>query len=242
MNHRIFAVILAGGRGTRMNSPFPKFLHCIKNKSMIEYVIDACLNIIEIEKIYIIVPSLNFDFLQKLSHKIEFIVQEEPLGTGHAIQILIEKKYHFFDTSDQFLILNADMPNIQTFLLEKFLHHCQTIKCESGLIGAYLENPKGYGRLIIDKETSKLQNIEEDKDCKDRSINLCNIGIYFFTFSVLEKNINYLTNVNKAHEYYLTQLFDFMKDTFVSIITPQEIKYILGVNTQEELQYLSSLL
>ena len=229
MNYRI--AIMAGGLGTRMKSSTPKFLHKINNKHMIVYSIEACLGLPNVEIIYIILsPSVleQCQFLHAMfPNRLEFVFQECPRGTGHAIQCLPLKTLLPTET---LLVLNADMPNIQTDILKSFLEYSNE-KC--AIIGAKLENPKGYGRLILTDQI--LERIEEDKDTMDKENKLCNMGIYCFLIGDLHKHLYKLDTDNKSNEYYLTQIFQFIKETMVYQIPQEQIKYLKGVNTPDEL-------
>lgn len=234
--------IMAGGQGKRMRSNIPKFLHKIHNKEMIVYILEACLRLQNIHKIYIIlnpviIPQCNF-LLELFPNKLEFITQDIPKGTGHAVQCLYQQvDIQKFPESSRLLILNADMPNVQTSILQDLISFSTT-----SIMGARLDNPKGYGRLIIDGNDNKLARIEEDKDCKDPSNNLCNMGLYCFCVIDLQQFLFQLDDNNASNEFYLTQIFDFIPDTFVSIVQKDDIKYLKGVNTPEELQEISVLM
>jgi bifunctional UDP-N-acetylglucosamine pyrophosphorylase/glucosamine-1-phosphate N-acetyltransferase len=233
---------MAGGQGKRMRSLVPKFLHLIHNKEMIVYILEACLRLQNINKIYIIlnpviIPQCYF-LLDLFPNKLEFINQDIPKGTGHAIQCLYQQvDMQKYPENSRLLILNADMPNVQTSILEDLISFPTT-----SIMGAKLDNPKGYGRLIIVGNDNKLARIEEDKDCKDPSNNLCNMGLYCFCVTDLQNYLFSLQDNNASNEFYLTQIFDFIPDTFVSIVQKEDIKYLKGVNTPEELQEISVLM
>lgn len=237
--NRLFVVILAGGRGTRMKSKLPKILHRLKDKPMIQYVIEACARLENLEKIFVIMPSLQYE-LSHLSSNIQIIVQKDPLGTGHALQCLFHSQVDFFHSDDRFLVMNADMPFIQSFLLQDFLNDSQ--RYPAALIGAKLEDPKGYGRLFFDTDFM-LEKIVEEKDCSEKSIPFCNMGVYFFTFSFLQSNLFQITKTNASNEFYLTQIFEFSPlEAHIFFASPQHIQYLKGVNTQEELRALEKLM
>lgn len=235
----LYFVVMAGGLGTRMKSSVPKFLHLIHNKPMIHYVLDACLRIQHTNTIFLILPSQKYNYLSDYSTKISIIIQNNPLGTGHAVQTLFQQGL-YFEPQDKFIIINADMPLIQSSILESFLQ--QSEPYSAALVGAKLPNPAGYGRLLF-KDSFFLDKIEEDKDCTDKQNDYCNMGLYLFTYHVLNSYIFQLTNNNKSSEFYLTQIFQFIPSPiFVYMLKPEHAKYFLGVNTQEQLLQLSSLL
>jgi bifunctional N-acetylglucosamine-1-phosphate-uridyltransferase/glucosamine-1-phosphate-acetyltransferase GlmU-like protein len=239
MNQQKLSIaIMAGGQGKRMKSSLPKFLHRVNDKEMIVYSIEACFALPNVDKIYIIVNPSVVDqcayLLDLFPECLEFILQETPQGTGHAIQCLYQQK----KLQDTLLVLNADMPLIQTFILEALLE--QTVG-KSGIIGAELDNPKGYGRLLLKTGSLELDHIEEDKDCKDPTNQLCNMGVYSFLVTDLDKYLPCLDNNNASNEYYLTQIFEFIPETIVYRVPQKDYIYLKGVNTPEELKEISLL-
>jgi bifunctional N-acetylglucosamine-1-phosphate-uridyltransferase/glucosamine-1-phosphate-acetyltransferase GlmU-like protein len=236
--NKLSIAIMAGGQGKRMKSDLPKFLHRVDDKEMIVYSIEACLALPNVDKIYIILNPSVVDQCSYLLHlfpqRLEFILQETPQGTGHAIQCLYYQK----KLQDTLLVLNADMPLIQTFILDALLE--QTVG-KSGIIGAELENPKGYGRLLLKTGSLELDHIEEDKDCKDPTNKLCNMGVYSFLVTDLDKYLPCLDNNNASHEYYLTQIFEFIPETIVYRVPQENYIYLKGVNTPEELKEICLL-
>lgn len=239
MDSKLYVCIMAGGQGKRMKSLIPKFLHKIQDQEMIVYIIKACLDLSKLEKIYIILGSLVMEqcmYLHELfPNRLEFIEQKVPLGTGNALQCLYNSKNKLFLDNDTVLVLNADMPFIQSFILKALL---EQTKGRSGIIGAFLNNPKGYGRIIM-KNKFELDCIKEDKDCKDASNNFCNMGVYSFCMDNLKNYLHQLDDNNASKEFYLTQIFDFIPETIVYAVSDKDIKYLKGVNNPEELQEIS---
>jgi len=239
MNSKLYVCIMAGGQGKRMKSTIPKFLHKIQGQEMIVFIIKACLELPKLEKIYIILGSLVMEqciYLHELfPNRLEFIEQRNPLGTGNALQCLYNYKNNLFLENDTVLVLNADMPFIQSFILKALL---EQTKGKSGIIAAFLNNPKGYGRIIM-KNKFELDCIKEDKDCKDLSNNFCNMGVYNFIVKDLENYLHKLDNNNASKEFYLTQIFDFIPETIVYAVFEKDTKFLKGVNNPEELQEIS---
>ena len=107
------AIILAAGEGKRMHSELPKVLHKVCGKSMLNYIIDACKDA-GIEKIAVVVGH-KADIIKSNISGVEFFLQDEQLGTGHAV--MCAKK--FIDDEDDILILNGDIPLITSETLKK---------------------------------------------------------------------------------------------------------------------------
>lgn len=240
---RINIIIMAGGLGKRMNSTIPKVLHKINNKPMIVNIIET-ISTLNINRIFIIVGKFK-DIIKKtieeyiLSDLIEYVLQEEPLGTGHAIQCCYNNLLlnHKLKT----LILSGDVPLIKKKTIEKMI----VFNSECLLLTAEFENPYGYGRII--REKSKFLKIQEEKDCTEDEKQICeiNAGIYLIQTGHIIGNIINITNNNNQKEYYLTDLFKLLKEKNVNIdtlkINQSENYQIKGVNTIEQLKELEKI-
>ena len=219
-------IILAAGRGTRMKSNTPKVLHTLCNKPMIHYIID------ESKKI-----TSSIDVI--LSHKFEEVKKEiEPFnvrihkqnlkkypGTGGAL-----KEIPFLE--DKILILNGDMPLIREDELKKFFE----IEADIIMSIMKLDNPDGYGRVVI--EDGNVKKIVEQKDAtlEELKIPFVNAGVYMFKKEILEKYIPILDNNNAQKEYYLTDIIEMaVKDgkTVKAIeVNEEDFK---GINSKKDL-------
>ena len=240
---KINIIIMAGGLGKRMKSSLPKVLHIINNKPMIVNIIET-VSKLNLNKIFIIVGKFK-NIIQNTIEKyivsdlIEYVIQEEPLGTGHAIQSCYNNLLlnHNFKT----LILSGDVPLIKKNTLDNMI----SFKTECLLLTAELEDPYGYGRII--REKNKFLKIIEEKDCSEDEKKICeiNAGIYFIQTGHIIGNIINITNNNNQKEYYLTDLFKILKEKNVNIdllkINKSENNQIKGVNTIEQLNELKIL-
>ena len=234
---------MAGGLGKRMNSSLPKVLHIINNKPMIVNIIDT-VSMLNLNKIFIIVGKFK-DIIQNTIEKyiindlIEYVIQQEPLGTGHAIQCCYNKLLlnHKFKT----LILSGDVPLIKKNTLESMI----LFNSDCLLLTTEFENPYGYGRII--RENNKFSKIQEEKDCSEDEKQICeiNAGIYLIQTGYIIGNIINITNNNNQKEYYLTDLFKLLKEKNANIdtlkINESENYQIKGVNTIEQLKELQKI-
>lgn len=235
---KINVIIMAGGLGKRMNSNLPKVLHLINNKPIIINIIETIINL-NLNKIFIIVGKYK-DIIKSTIEKyiindiIEYIIQENPLGTGNAIQCCYNNLCHKFKS----LILSGDVPLIKKDTLEKMIDYnskCILLTCE-------IEKPFGYGRII--RENNKFLKIVEEKDCsdKEKKIYEINSGIYLIDNNYIIDNIKNIKNNNNQKEYYLTDLFKILKEKDIHIdilkLNTKENYQIKGVNTMEELNDL----
>lgn len=226
--------ILAGGEGKRMKSSIPKVLHLFYGKPMIVRILEESLRL-KPSSIFIIVGKF-YKEIKKIIEKyitsniIRYIEQPIPLGTGHAILHCLP----YYQENEFVLILNGDMPNFQSKILGDFIK-----KKENVLFIFSKKDPTGYGRTII--KDSKIIKIIEEKDTteEEKKIRLVNTGIYFLESNLLKQYIPKIENKNKQNEYYLTSLFEISEiPIYPSYISEEDEKYILGVNTKEELENL----
>ena len=135
-------VILAAGKGTRMHSALPKVLHPLAGKALVQHVIDTA-KTLKPTKIHLVYGA-GGDLLQKhLAHeKINFVLQEEQLGTAHAAAQVLP----YIPQDACVLILYGDVPLISTNTLRHFLQ--KTGPKNLGVLTAFFANPFGFGRIV----------------------------------------------------------------------------------------------
>ena len=246
-NHRNSCIIImAGGLGKRMNSELPKVLHKVKNKPMLIHILETSLTLnvhkiaIVVGKFYTIIKDTIAQYINKeiIDSKIQFILQNEPLGTGHAI--LCCKK--FLSKTPEYIsnvcILSGDVPLITCSTIDNLLNNTKYCK----ILIANLTTPYGYGR--IKTKSNKIIKIIEEKDCSndEKKISFVNTGIYSFNIQVLLHYIDKLTNNNNQKEYYLTQIFELIANDDIEIHYNliKDSKEISGINTPEQLLILEN--
>lgn len=236
-------LVLAGGLGKRMNSDLPKVLHKLHNKTLIQNVIETANSLSPSpDKIGIIVgkykdqieKSINETVDKDIISKIEYIIQEEPKGTGHAVQCASE----FIKNYNRILVLSGDVP----LITEKTLTSMVNLDSKCTILVNELENPTGYGRIkqLENNESNQVKIIEE-KDCtnEEKLIKVINSGIYCFESNLLLKYLPKLECNNAQNEYYLTDIVTFYDN--VKLIKSKNNNEILGVNNTEQLEQLKQL-
>ncbi|MCX7833993.1 MAG: sugar phosphate nucleotidyltransferase [Ignavibacteria bacterium] len=239
-------LILAAGKGKRMKNPEKaKVMYTLKGKPLIAYVIDLSLEI-ESDRIIAIVGHQRksvIDFITSnyKSNKISFAIQEEQLGTGHAV---MQTYSQMKDFNGDVLILSGDVPLLKTSSIKKFLNFHIKNNFDASLISAKLDNPFGYGRIIRD-DNNNLLDIREEKDAnnEERKINEINSGIYIVKSNILFDALKKVTPDNAQKEYYLTDIFHQFaknKNKIGAFLIDNPVE-ILGINTIEQLQELENL-
>ena len=245
----IVAVIMAGGLGKRMESSLPKVLHKISGIPMICHLLlklKALKYLININKIIIIVGKYKDIIKSELEKydqlpEIEYVIQDQPLGTGHAIKCCINELSEYPESD--VLILSGDVPLLQQHTMNKLIKMNEKVK----IITTILSDPNGYGRIL--KNGEKFDKIVEQKDCNKREIEIkeINCGIYAIKSEYLCKYLPHLKNNNSQNEYYLTDIIEMIKreenlDIGILKIPEENVYEILGVNTIEQLKDLEKLI
>jgi len=231
----ISVVILAAGQGTRMKSSKPKVLHEISGKSMLFHAIDVAEQISDDITVVLhhqakrIQEEIEASYTDILFHEQD--VAQFP-GTGGAMKGIKIKH-------TKTLILNGDMPLITLPALEALIQEDADINMSV----ITLDNPSGYGRVVI--LDSKVRSIVEEKDCNSmqKSIQTVNAGVYCIKQELLEKYIPVLDNNNAQKEYYLTDIIKMAVDEGKSIhpimVKEEDFK---GVNSKLDLAHAEEIM
>lgn len=225
---KISIVILAAGKGSRMKSQKAKVLHTICGKPMLYHIIKASKEISnDISVVIAHQKEVVQEQMQRYFDDIKYVVQdaENFPGTGGAMKNVSPK-------NEKVLVLNGDMPLITSSALKGFLDTDADI-----IMSIFdLENPDGYGRVII--EENQVQRIVEQKDASqdELKVSTVNAGIYAFSKSVIEKYIPLLNNNNAQEEYYLTDVISIAREDGLNI-SPLLVdeEHFKGVNSKKDL-------
>ena len=225
-----------------MKSDLPKVLHKLCGKPMVEYVIETAKKV-GVEKIILVVGHKREKTQKLLKHlDVEFVIQEEQLGTGHAV---MQAKKHLANFDGDILILCGDMPLLKSDTVRRLLEEHRRKKAVATVLTAILEDPSGYGRIIRD-EKGMVEKIVEDKDASanEKKVREINTGTFCFDskplFSVLDK----ITTDNKQGEYYLTDVLELLRKKNLPIwaVVATNPEETLGINSQEELEKMEEIL
>ncbi len=193
-------VILAAGQGTRMRSALPKVLHPIAGQSMLAHVLQTARSLKPTSIQVVIGHGADLVREQLAAADVNFVLQSEQLGTGHAVAQAIP---HL--KAENTLVLYGDVPLIEGATLQSLLSHLSADSM--ALLTVNLANPAGYGR-IVRNQANAVQAIVEHKDANPEQLNICegNTGILAAPRQRLIDWLGRLSNSNAQGEYYLTDI------------------------------------
>lgn len=227
-------IILAAGQGTRMKSDIPKVLHPLAGLPLVQHVINTSK---ELKPKFInVVYGHGGERVQKAinEHGINWVLQQEQLGTGHAVDQVSE----YLHDDELVLILYGDVPLIHIDTLADLLNHAAE---GIALLTVHLDNPQGYGR-IVRNSSGKVINITEEKDATDeiKKIHEVNTGILAVKATLLKNWLNKLDNNNAQKEYYLTDVIAMaVNDNYTVYTTQPDNEFeVMGVNNRVQLAEL----
>ncbi|MDE0112924.1 MAG: bifunctional UDP-N-acetylglucosamine diphosphorylase/glucosamine-1-phosphate N-acetyltransferase GlmU [Albidovulum sp.] len=231
----IATVILAAGKGTRMNSGFPKVLHEIGNAPLLLHAWRLSQKL-RPEKTILVVGKDGDKIRDCAAAKgidAEFVVQNEPKGTGHAV-LAARKKLDRF--RGKLVVLYSDTPFVRHSTLNKLIASVEAGSAVS-VLGFKASDPTGYGRLLLAPDGS-LGKIVEHKDANssELSIEFCNSGVLCASKSVLFDLLGEIDAGNSAEEVYLTDVVERAKRRGLACQAVEcEEEETLGVNSRVEL-------
>ena len=232
---KINALILAAGKGTRMNSDLPKVVHRCAGETMVHYVITAAREA-GCEDVCVIVGYKAEVVKEEIKENVSFAMQTEQLGTGHAVKCAID----YIGTTGSTIVLCGDTPLITGATLKRLVEKHNSEGNGVTVLSAILEDSTGYGR-IIRNVAGEFVKIVEQKDAteKEKEVKEINSGMYIFDSAALTKSLGMISNNNAAGEYYLTDTIGIIRELGLPIaampLTGAEIDEIRGVNTPVQL-------
>ena len=239
--NNVKAVILAGGKGTRMKSELPKVLHKVYDRCIIDYVYDSCKQA-GIDDISIIVGHKYEQVIEHIGEKnAKFFIQKEQLGTGHAV---MQAKDNIND-DDLVIVINGDMPLISTFTIKSFISFLQLGNFDGALASAVFDKTPNYGRIVRDNE-GNFSRIVEQKDCNEDELEIeeVNIGLYCFKGKDLKESFAKLNNNNAQKEYYITDIPYYIMNAGgrVGVYMIQDSDETQGINSRSDLSIVTKTL
>jgi len=243
MMNKVAVVILAAGMGTRMKSDKAKVLHEITEQPMITYVVETAQKVAG-ANVIVVIGHQSQTVRECLSgfNELIFAHQDKQLGTAHAVLCALP---HIPDHCEEVVILCGDVPLIQSKtiidLIEDHLGNARDIS----LLAVELDDPYGYGRVVLDENRGVTGIIEEaDATAEQKAINLINTGIYCIKKQFLLEALPKIKSDNAQGELYLTDVMGigYRDKKKIGVQIGTDCQQILGVNTCQDLEMVEEIM
>ncbi|QNK88151.1 bifunctional UDP-N-acetylglucosamine diphosphorylase/glucosamine-1-phosphate N-acetyltransferase GlmU [Sporosarcina sp. resist] len=224
-----YAVVLAAGQGTRMKSDLYKVLHPVCGKPMVEHVIDHIRGL-GIGRIVTIVGHGAETVEETLGEKSEYALQQEQLGTAHAVQ---QAERLIGDLDGTTIVVCGDTPLIRSETMEELIAHHKATGAKATILTANADDPTGYGRIIRGESRQVLRNVEQkDATPEEQKVTEINTGTYCFDNRTLFETLKKVKNNNTQGEYYLPDVVGILQseNALVSAYVTGDFSETLGIN------------
>lgn len=241
MSNNRYAVILAAGKGTRMQSKLYKVLHKVCDRTMVELVLDS-LNDLEMQEVITVVGHGAERVKEVLGDRTKFVLQAEQLGTAHAVKVA---KDELKDKEGTTIVMYGDAPLIRPETINSMLDHHENTNAKATVLTAIADDPFAYGRIIRDVN-GKLVKIVEEKDAteQEKKIKEINSGIYCFDNKLLFEILEKVKNDNKQGEYYLPDVLGLIREQkeIIETYLCEDFDETFGVNDRVALAYAENVM
>lgn len=233
---KLAVVILAAGKGTRMQSGRAKVLHLLASRPLLIHVLDT-VSALNPERVLVVVGCQAGEVQKACEERpVEFVQQAERLGTGHAVQ---QAQAALEDFEGEVLILCGDMPLIRSATLQALLrkHHESGAQCT--LLSLKTNEKKDFGRVVRGPEGAVLRIVEaRDASEQEKTIDEYSSGVYCFDKDILFKALASVDTRNAQGEYYLTDTVEILtRDGHtVECHSTRDADEIFGINSSEDLK------
>ncbi len=236
VENNVAVIILAAGLGTRMKSRKAKVLHTILGKPMIMYVVETARKVVG-NDVILVVGNRAEKVREVVSETGEliFALQEKQHGTGHAVLCAMP---YLPDRTEEVIILCGDVPLLTSNTITRLLHDHVKAKRDISILAVKVDNPKGYGRILLDKE-SRVAGIVEEADATDeqKKIKIINTGIYCAKKEFLLDLLPKIKSNNAQGEIYLTDIIEIgcKEKRVVGLLVGSDCDEVVGVNNCQDL-------
>jgi len=227
-------IILAAGKGTRMNSDKPKVLHAVSGKPILQYVLDIA-KALGSEKTYIVLGHQSGAIQAVIKDPFVAVQQKKLIGTADAVKCA---ESYLRAYRGDLLILCGDTPLLKQATVKRVVQRHKRSKAACTFLTAVVHNPRGYGRIIRDTNGAAVA-IREDKDAAgyERDIAEINVGVYCCRAKDLFNALKTIKINARKKEFYLTDIVEYFagQGHKVETVETEDSKEGLGINTREDL-------
>jgi UDP-N-acetylglucosamine diphosphorylase/glucosamine-1-phosphate N-acetyltransferase len=243
MRKNVAVIILAAGMGTRMKSDKAKVLHEVHGRPMIHYVVETARKIAG-DDVILVVGNQAQEVRAIISNTAEllFAYQEEQLGTGHAVLCALPQ---IPEHCDQVIILCGDVPLIQPETIAALVEDHLRARRDVSLLAVEMDNPSGYGRVLLDDNRQISAIIEEaDANADQKRIKLINSGIYCIDKAFLLQALPEIRPDNAQGELYLTDIMSigYQEKRNMGVVVGTNCQQIIGINTCQDLATVDAIM
>jgi bifunctional UDP-N-acetylglucosamine pyrophosphorylase/glucosamine-1-phosphate N-acetyltransferase len=229
------AIVLAAGQGTRMNSDLAKVLHPMCGRPLLEHVLGALAET-GVARVLVVIGHQRERVREAFAGApVEWVVQAEQRGTGHAIQMAAPALAGFRGT---LLVVCGDTPLLRGATLHALLERHAATGAAVTVLSTRVPDASGYGRIVREAASGRVRIVEErDATPAQKAIDEINSGIYAFRYPVLEGVLDRLTTENAQGEYYLTDTLSLIQDAGhrAAVECAEDWRELLGINTPAQL-------
>ena len=239
------AILLAAGKGTRMNSDLPKVMLEVADRPMLRWVLDACFEA-GVQRCFVVVGHRASDVQQAFADepRCTFVEQSPQLGTAHAVE-MTRPHFRELPPGDVF-VLAGDGPLIRAATLKQLLQTHRETGAAATLATAVLDDPTGYGRIVRHAPQNTFARIVEQKDADpdELLIREVNPSYYCFRRQDLFAALQQIGNDNNQGEYYLTDAPGILRQQGrpVELVDAVPADDVLSINTPHQLAAVDRLL
>jgi bifunctional UDP-N-acetylglucosamine pyrophosphorylase/glucosamine-1-phosphate N-acetyltransferase len=237
----IMAIVLAAGQGKRMKSKLYKVMHPVGGKPMVGHVVDT-LHQIQVSRTFVIVGFGAEAVQGYLGDRVEYALQEQQLGTGHAV---LQAKEALVGQEGITIVICGDTPLITGQTLRDMINLHEQTGAAATILTATIDQPAGYGRIIRGAGGS-VSRIVEHKDCtaEEAAVKEINTATYCFNNRQLFEALSLVTNQNAQQEYYLTDVIGILTNQgqIVQAYCMENSSESIGVNDRAALAEAEVLL
>lgn len=245
-HNRLEAIILAAGKGTRMESDLPKVCHEVGGRPMVCAVVDACIDA-GCDRVVVVVgykQELVRAALREYGDRVVFAEQHEQLGTGHAVMCTDDAFPLAQRRETDVFVLCGDGPLIRCATLHTMLDLHRRTGASATLATSTIEDPRGYGRIVRDREGC-FARIVEQKNASEQELEIheVNPSYYCMNAHAMFEALKRVSKNELTGEYYITDVFELMLEDGqrVEVIDAVPSEDILSINTPEHLARVDAI-